>query len=73
MTDNRLLKENDLLKHMEALNKLLSKEATLKRGYSLTTKDGAIIKNAKEVNKGNLLKTHLEKGEIVSEVKDKEK
>jgi len=71
LTDNQLRKENDALGHLDTLNDLLSKEATLQRGYSLTVKDGEIIKDLKGIKKGDLLETHLESGEFVSEVKEK--
>lgn len=50
--------------------KSLSPEETLKRGYSITqTKTGRVLKEAKQVKIGALVKTRLWKGELESEVK----
>lgn len=38
-------------------------------GYSITRRDGNIIKQAKELKSGDVIETQLEKGEINSEVK----
>ena len=48
---------------------LLSPYSVLERGYSLTTdKDGAVVKSAEQVSRGDVLHTRLASGEIVSEV-----
>lgn len=45
--------------------------AILSRGYSVTylTPDGKVVKNAKTVKKGDIIKTKLHKGVIISQVK----
>ncbi len=49
---------------------LLSPYSVLERGYSLTTdSSGAVVKNASDVKDGDVLKTRLAKGSIVSVVK----
>ena len=49
---------------------LLSPYSVLDRGYSLTTdKDGAVVKSADQVSRGDVLHTRLANGEIVSEVR----
>ena len=49
---------------------LLSPYSVLERGYSLTTdKDGAVVKSAEQVSRGDVLHTRLANGEIVSEVR----
>jgi exodeoxyribonuclease VII large subunit len=52
--------------------RLLSPENVLKRGYSITRDlaSGRIIRGAKEVTRGQKLKTHLGSGEIRSVVED---
>ncbi len=50
----------------------LSPFSILKRGYAVVEdKDGNVIKNIKDINKGDILKTRLYKGEFYSEVEDK--
>lgn len=45
-----------------------SPEKLLKRGYSMTLKDGKIVKNASDVLPGDMLTTRLAKGEVKSRV-----
>ena len=49
---------------------MLSPYSVLERGYSLTTdKDGAVVKSADQVSRGDVLHTRLANGEVVSEVR----
>jgi exodeoxyribonuclease VII large subunit len=50
--------------------RLLGPEQVLARGYSITTQveTGKVLREAKEVQSGQLLKTRLKVGEIVSRV-----
>lgn len=48
---------------------LISPQNILKRGYSLTLKNGKAIKNASDVNKGDEIRTLLSDGDIKSIVK----
>jgi exodeoxyribonuclease VII large subunit len=49
---------------------MLSPYSVLERGYSLTTDaSGAVVKSAEQVSKGDVLRTRLASGEIVSEVR----
>lgn len=47
---------------------LVDPERLLKKGYSLLLKNGQIVKNAKEVNKDDVLETKLHDGRIKSRV-----
>jgi exodeoxyribonuclease VII large subunit len=47
---------------------ILDPANVLKRGYSITTLNGKILKNASEAKEGDILKTRLSKGEVESEV-----
>ena len=47
----------------------LSPMKTLKRGYSVATKEGKNIKSVKQVSAGDIIMTRLKDGEIISEVK----
>ncbi len=63
------LRESALgLKQQEALLELLRVENTLKRGYTLTTKDGDIIRTASGHNPGDRITTHFEDGTLESQV-----
>lgn len=50
-----------------------SPDKLLKRGYSMTLKNGKIVKDSKELTTGDILTTRFAKGEIQSEVKQKNK
>jgi len=64
-----------LLKHQNALHQsqtkieLLHPENILKRGYSITMKNGNALRNADEVTVGEVVVTKLWKGEVKSVVK----
>lgn len=58
-------------KHLELSEKsilLLDPINVLKRGYSITYKDGKLVKNVNDVNNGDLLETKLADGSIISKV-----
>lgn len=58
---------SDKLARIEALVAVLSPEAVLKRGFSMTLlPDGRILRDSNDVKSGTLLITRLEKGEITS-------
>lgn len=62
-------KREAALERAKAKLALLSPYSVLERGYSLTTDaNGAVVKSADQVSKGDILHTRLESGEIVSEV-----
>ena len=58
--------KKEALKHLEEKYELLSPEATLKRGFSLTSINGKIIRSEKEVKKGDVITTLLQDGEVKS-------
>ena len=60
--------KKEQLQYMEEKFELLSPQATLKRGFSLTSVDGKIIRSKKEVKKGDKITTQLQDGEIKSTV-----
>lgn len=68
LTNNKVRSEQDVLHHLEELNHLLSTEETLRRGYSLTIKDGKILRDTKGMKKGEQVETQLSKGKLISEV-----
>jgi exodeoxyribonuclease VII large subunit len=62
--------EQKLIGFSETLN-ILNPENVLKRGYSITSLNGRIVKEAKEVTEGDLIDTVLSKGHIRSRVTGK--
>ena len=66
-----LRKENKRMEHLEEVYKLLSPEATLKRGFSITSVDGKIIKSTKDMpsKKSIEITTQLSDGIIKSKTK----
>ena len=60
--------EKSKVDNIEKLCKTLSPEQILKRGYSITTKKGKVIKNPKDLKKGDVVKTILKKGTVESKV-----
>ncbi len=68
LTENKVRSEQDALRHLEALNHLLSTEETLRRGYSLTIKNGKLLRDIKGVKKGDQIETQIAKGRLISEV-----
>ena len=62
------------LQRLEAQLRALNPLAVLDRGYSLTqTEDGTVVRDAEKLKRGDLLKTRLAKGSVLSEVKTKER
>lgn len=49
----------------------LDPQVLLKKGYSVTFKDGRIISDSDEANEGELIETILYKGKLVSQIKTK--
>ncbi|NUO01079.1 MAG: exodeoxyribonuclease VII large subunit [Saprospiraceae bacterium] len=65
------LRESALkLQGQESLLEMLSVENTLKRGFTLTTKDGKIVRAGAALKPGDRITTHFGDGEAVSEVRD---
>ena len=63
-----LRSHNQKISALEQVHQLLSAEATLKRGYSITFKDGKAIRSVKDVKKGDKIISRLKDGEFESEV-----
>ncbi len=56
------------LKNVQEKISLLDPETILKRGYSVTTFKGKALKDADQVKPGDVLRTHLYRGEVESTV-----
>jgi len=59
---------NERLNHLEKRLQGLGPQNVLKRGYSITSLDGRIVRNSKEIKKGDLLETQLHLGKFNSRV-----
>ncbi len=59
------------IKNSEKALAWLSPDNVLKRGYSLTTRNGKIIQSREEVCTGDVIETRLARGKIHSRVEDK--
>jgi exodeoxyribonuclease VII large subunit len=60
--------EQQQLRQFEQLLQLLSPEATLRRGYTLTTLNGQPVTNARSAKKGDILTTRFKDGSVKSKV-----
>ena len=66
---SRKLKDASLrLENLSQLCVSLSPKKVLERGYSITEKNGAILTDANQAAKGDLVKSHLKRGIIISKV-----
>jgi len=61
------------LKYLDGKIKILDPGNTLKRGYSITLKEGRAVKSINDLKESDLIKTIFYQGSIISEVKKKEK
>jgi exodeoxyribonuclease VII large subunit len=68
LVQRRLHTERSRLLHSEQLATVFSPENTLRRGYSLTAKNGKIVKSADELLPGDLIETRLADGSVESQV-----
>ena len=69
LTDRRLMTEKHRLQLMEEKAKNLDPTLLLQRGYSITTKNGKVVRYVEEIQIGDDLETHLANGTVHSIVK----
>ena len=69
LLDRRLMAEKHRLQLGEEKARSLDPTLLLSRGYSMTMKDGKIVRDPKTLRHGDEIETHLEKGTIKSIVK----
>jgi len=62
--------QNRILTVIEDKTALLNPKNILKRGYSLTFKNKKVLKDASDLTKGDIIKTVLHKGEVISKVEE---
>ena len=68
--ERKLMKEHHRLQMLEQRAKSQDPEILLRRGYSITLKDGRSVRDASLLQKGDILETRFAQGTILSEVKD---
>lgn len=68
---NKLEQKNEKLENIDKFIELVSPQHILKKGYSITIKNGKVVKSAEELNAGDELTSLLADGEIKSTVKKK--
>ena len=68
LLDRRLQTESHRLELLSEKLKVLDPALLLKRGYSITLKDGVAIRDPKTLNPGDQIETRLDKGTIKSTV-----
>lgn len=73
LTERMLLTAKHRLQLAEEKAKSLDPALLLKRGYSITLKDGKAVKRAEELAEGDLIETRLAQGSITSIVRNKQK
>ncbi len=66
-----LQNQKNSLEHLEKAKKHLDPQNVLKRGFSITQRNGQTLTSSQQVNAGDTLITHLYDGKIQSTVKDK--
>ncbi len=68
MAQHQLKNQNQELTQLEQIAQLLGIEETLRRGYSLTYKNGRAVGSIQEVNIGDQISTRLKDGVIESKI-----
>ncbi len=69
IVERKLTSERHQLELVEERLKVLDPKLLLRRGYSITLKDGYALRDPQKLQKGDVIKTIMEKGSIISEVK----
>ena len=69
LAERRLTKERHLLEMTEQKLKSLDPELLLKRGYSITLRNGQVVKSASDLQPGDEIETRLSEGTIQSIIK----
>lgn len=72
LTRFKLKTEQQQLNSLEKMTRLLDIETTLKRGFSLTTQNGALIQSTNQIKVGTEITTLLKDGTLISTVQKKE-
>ncbi len=65
---HHFLQRQSALENLKSTLRLLGPEQTLKRGFSITRKDGESLRSSALLKLGDLLETQLEQGIIISQI-----
>lgn len=65
---NRIEREKSKIENSEKMVKVLNPLNILQRGYSITTLDGALVKDPAQLHSGQTIKTRVAKGEFESKI-----
>lgn len=65
---NRLRSATTRLDLLEKTVQLLNPQTALKRGFTMTTKNGKIIRSKTELSESDIIKTHFKDGTVISTV-----
>ena len=57
------------IRYLDQKTKILNPESALKRGYSITLKEGRSVKSIDDLRENDLIKTIFYKGSVVSKVR----
>ena len=69
LVERKLLRERHRLDLLTQRAKSLDPDLLLRRGYSITLKEGHVVRMASDLQPGDLLETRLSNGTVTSEVK----
>ena len=70
LVERKLLRERHRLDLLTQRAKSLDPDLLLRRGYSITLKDGHVVRLASDLQSGDIIETRLSNGTITSEVKE---
>jgi len=70
LIEKRISKENEKLERIEQAIKLLNPENVLCRGYSITYREGRVVRSFRELQEGENISTYLRDGGIKSKVEE---
>ncbi|MCR5132002.1 MAG: exodeoxyribonuclease VII large subunit [Prevotella sp.] len=73
LVERRLLREQHRLDMLGQRLKNLDPELLLRRGYSITLKNGRALRNTDDLQQGDMIETRLANGSVISEVKKTKK
>ena len=73
LSEKMLEREKERLHFNENTLRLISPANVLKRGYTITLREGKIVKSVENMNVGEQIETHFSDGKIESRIIKKEK
>jgi exodeoxyribonuclease VII large subunit len=68
MSKKMIMKENERIHYFENSARLINPENVLKRGYTLTLKNGKIVKSSKQLKTNEMIETRFSDGNVKSKI-----